>query len=81
MCIFAKYKNIFGEPRKGVHSYRLFDFAIIDILSTIIPVCIIGLYYNYDLKKITILILILFFIGEILHLLFCVNTKFIEILS
>jgi hypothetical protein len=81
MCIFAKYKNIFGEPRKGVHSYRLFDFAIIDILLTIIPVCIVGLYYNYDFKKITILILILFFIGEILHLLFCVNTKFIEILN
>ena len=49
MCIFAKYKNIFGEPRKGVHSYRLFDFAIIDFIFTIIPIYIIGLYYNYNL--------------------------------
>ena len=81
MCIFAKYKNIFGEPRKGVHSYRLFDFAIIDFIFTIIPIYIIGLYYNYNLKKIILLILIVFFIGEIFHLLFCVKTKFIEILN
>ena len=22
MCFFQKYKNIFGEPNLGVHSYR-----------------------------------------------------------
>jgi hypothetical protein len=81
MCIFAKYANIFGEPRKGIHSYRLFDFAIIDIIFTIIPIYILGLYYNYTLKNIILLILIIFFIGQILHLLFCVKTKFIEILN
>ena len=81
MCIFAKYSNIFGEPRTGVHSYRLFDFAIVDIIFTIIGAFLISKYYNYNLNKMIILFLIIFFIGQILHLLFCVKTKFIQILD
>ena len=81
MCIFAKYSNIFGEPRKGVHSYRLYDFAIIDIIFTMIGTFLIGTYYKYNFNKMIILFLIIFFIGQILHLLFCVKTKFIQILN
>jgi hypothetical protein len=28
--MFCKYKNIFGEEGKGVHSYRIFNIAIVD---------------------------------------------------
>ena len=81
MCIFAKYKNIFGEPEKGIHSYRLFNLAIIDIIFTIIGAYLIGIYNKNNLKEIIILFLIIFFIGQILHLLFCVETKFIKLLN
>jgi hypothetical protein len=76
MCIFSKYKNIFGEPNKGAHSIRLFDFAIIDIIMT----CI-GAYFIYKYYKINVwlMFLLLFIFGQILHALFCVKTKFINL--
>ena len=71
MCL-CKYKDIFGKPREGVHSYRFLDFAIIDIIFTIIGAYIISKYSNYNFYKI---LLFLFILGIILHKLFCVNTK------
>ena len=35
MFYFCKYKDILGKPGEGVHSYRLFDIAIIDVVLTI----------------------------------------------
>ena len=32
----CKYKNIFGEPNTGIHSVRIFNIAIFDVISTII---------------------------------------------
>ena len=29
MCIFSKYKDIFGEAGKGVHSYRFLNTALV----------------------------------------------------
>jgi uncharacterized membrane protein YcaP (DUF421 family) len=68
----CEYKNIVGEPRKGIHSIRLFDFAIIDILGTV------GL--AFILSKITGISFLLSFliwilIAIFLHWLFCVDTK------
>ena len=68
----CKYKDIFGKPRKGVHSYRFLDFAIIDIIFTIIGAYLISKYSNYNFYKI---LLFLFILGIILHKLFCVDTK------
>jgi len=31
----SKYKNILGEPGKGIHSYRIANLAIVDILATL----------------------------------------------
>ena len=28
--------NMFGKPGEGIHSYRIYDIAIIDVLFTII---------------------------------------------
>ena len=36
-----QYKDIFGKPNEGVHSYRLFDVAIVDLLLTILYMCIL----------------------------------------
>ena len=69
--IFCKYKNIFGKPKEGPHSYRLFNIAIIDVIFTIILAYIIKYVSNYNFINILI---ILFIIGIISHKLFCVNT-------
>ncbi len=69
---FCKYKNIFGIPKEGVHSIRLFDFAIVDIIATIIGAYVISKYTQYEFYKV---LLVLFILGIILHKLFCVDTK------
>ncbi len=75
-----KYKDLFGEPGKGIHKYRLFNIAIIDVILTIILAYIIYmLYYKYKRGKrnkfIFIGILIILFASSIvIHRLFGVRT-------
>ena len=33
-CPFKEYSTIFGKPNEGIHSYRIFDLAIMDIIFT-----------------------------------------------
>lgn len=30
------YKNYFGAPRTGLHQYRLFDIALVDVIATLV---------------------------------------------
>tara|TARA_B110000285_G_scaffold233462_1_gene307332 strand:- start:1515 stop:1754 length:240 start_codon:yes stop_codon:yes gene_type:complete len=71
MCIFKKYKNIFGEPKKGLHSFRIFDIAMIDLILTVLLAYIISKKKKYNFKK---TFFYLFLSGIILHQLFCVET-------
>jgi len=69
---FCKYKDIFGKPNEGVHSYRLFNIAIVDLVFTIIGAYLLSLYFtNYNFFTILFILLIL---ALLLHKLFCVNT-------
>jgi len=70
-CPFKKYSEIFGKPNKGVHSYRFFNLAIVDIIMTIIGAIIISLIFKINFF---ISFLFLFLLGIVLHRLFCVNT-------
>ena len=70
--MLCQYKNILGTVGQGVHSYRIFDLAIVDILFTIIGAYIIYLFIpriNYF-----IILISLFLLGIILHRIFCVRT-------
>ena len=67
----CKYKNIFGEPNKGLHAYRIFDIAIIDVLATILVAMILAYYTKYSFVGILIL---LFLLGIVMHRVFCVKT-------
>lgn len=71
MCIFQKYSNIFGEEKKGLHRFRIYDIAIIDVILTILAAIIISYYTKY---KFFIILIILFILGIIMHYLFGVNT-------
>ena len=68
----CKYKNLFGEVGKGVHSYRIFNIAVVDVVLTILGAYIIYLF-NPKFNFIYIL-LFLFILGIFLHRLFCVRT-------
>jgi fatty acid desaturase len=67
----CKYKNYFGEPGKGVHSYRIFNIAIVDVVMTLIGALIIS--YLSGIKFIWSA-LCLFLVGIFLHRVFCVKT-------
>lgn len=67
----CKYKNYFGEPGKGVHSYRIFNIAIVDVVMTLIGALIIS--YLSGIKFIWTA-LGLFILGILLHRVFCVRT-------
>jgi len=76
MDSLCKYKDIFGKPNTGNHKYRIFDIAIIDVISTILLAYIISFYT----KNFPLTLGILFIIGIIFHRLFCVRTTIDKIL-
>ena len=65
------YKDIFGNPYEGLHSYRVFDIAIIDVLLVLITVY---LYTSYTGQSFFECLIVAFVIGIILHRIFCVRT-------
>lgn len=67
----CKYSNIFGKPGEGVHKYRIFGLAIVDLVSTIIVAYLIHYFVGWKLWKV---IVVLFILGIIMHRLFCVRT-------
>jgi hypothetical protein len=67
----CKYKNVLGIPEKGIHQYRLFGIAIVDVVMTIIAAYIISIIFRLSFSKTAI---VLFLLGIVLHRLFCVRT-------
>ena len=43
----CKYKNLFGPLKTGIHSYRIYDIAVLDILVTMIVAYIISYFSKY----------------------------------
>jgi hypothetical protein len=71
MFDFCKYKGLFGEPGKGIHSYRLFDIAVMDVIQTIIGAFLISYFFKFSFWY---TLVGLFLLGIVLHRLFCVKT-------
>ena len=65
------YKNILGIPNKGIHSYRLFNVAIADVIMTIVGAYIISFIFKWNFIY---TLIFLFTLGIILHRVFCVRT-------
>jgi hypothetical protein len=64
ICIFKKYKNLLGVPKKGVHRFRIDNVAIVDYLLTLLVSFITSYITN-----------IWFLLGIFLHVLFGVTTS------
>jgi len=74
----CKYKNIFGKAGEGIHSYRIFNISVADVLLTILGAFIIHLFfpkYNFF-----VILLFLFALGIFLHHIFCVRTTIDKLL-
>ena len=79
----CKYKNIFGEVNTGIHTVRIFNIAIFDVLGTII----VGILLQFFLLRVfsfyidlTLVLVVLFSLGILLHRLFCVRTTIDKLL-
>lgn len=73
----CKYKNMFGEPGTGSHSYRLFNLAITDVSMTIVGGLLLAYFFKWN-PWYTVAGAFLF--GIVLHRLFCVRTTVDKIL-
>jgi hypothetical protein len=71
MSNLCQYKDIFGKLGEGVHSYRIFNVAIIDVVFTIIFAVILAKVFKWDIFR---TIIGLFILGIIMHRIFCVRT-------
>lgn len=67
----CKFKDIFGKPNQGAHSYRIFNIAIIDLIATIIGAYLFTYVFNipFWFSFILFIVLAIFF-----HKIFCVDT-------
>jgi len=73
----CKYKNIIGEPRTGLHQYRLFDISVFDVGVTVFA----GLLFSEIFKwNVWYTLGGLFLIGIIIHRMFCVRTTVDKVL-
>ena len=71
--MLCAYSELFGKVGEGVHSYRVFDIAVLDVLGTIIGSYLLqkNFFQEYTVLQVTVSI---FIIGIISHRLFCVKT-------
>ena len=65
------YKNIFGKVGEGPHKYRLFGFAIVDTVATLVLAFIITRYTKQDP---TLVFVALVLLSIIVHRAFCVES-------
>lgn len=69
--MLSDYKNIFGKPGTGAHSWRIYNIAIVDVLLTLL----VGFAISYFLKVNPGLAIVgLFILGIAMHRLFAVRT-------
>ena len=73
----CKYKNALGVPNNGIHSYRLLNIAIVDVILTIIGALFISIFFKISFIR---SLIFLFLLGIILHRIFCVRTTIDKLL-
>lgn len=86
-CIFnsiitstkEKIKKAFGEPDKGIHSYRIFNIAYLDVIFTMVGAFFIQRLFFPKRKYLEVLFLF-FLSGIFLHRLFDVRTTIDKII-
>lgn len=70
LCKYKDWFN-FGEPGTGLHSIRIFNIAIMDVLMTVIGAFLISKIFRFSFL---VTLAFLFILGIAMHRLFCVRT-------
>jgi len=70
--MLCQYKDILGKVGQGVHSYRIANIAVMDVLATVIAAFI--LHALFPAYSTLLIMVVLFGLGIILHRIFCVRT-------
>ena len=74
----CKYKDIFGKVGKGIHSFRICNIAVVDVVLTmLLAYCIHLMLPNYSFS---VILLLLFLLSIVVHRLFCVRTTIDKLL-
>ena len=79
MWYFCKYKDILGKPKTGLHSYRVYNIAVIDVLLTFLLAKFIQ-YYLLEETDFFLILCICFISGIVIHRVFCVRTTIDKLL-
>lgn len=74
----GQYRDIFGKPDEGVHKYRIFGLATVDIIGTFVAAAVISKYGKYSFIAVLLFLLVL---ATFLHWLFCVETAGLRLLE
>ena len=77
-CPLNKFKNVLGIPKRGVHSYRILNTAVVDYIFTLIAAFITSYATTIPLVLTTIG---WFILGLALHILFGVQTSTLTFLG
>ncbi len=67
------YKDILGKPKKGIHSIRVLNIAIMDVIMSIIGAYLLSIVFPYKHAFLYALCFV-FGSGILLHRMFCVRT-------
>ena len=68
----CKYKDIIGKPGTGIHAYRFYNIAILDVIITLIG----ALFISWVIKVSPYYVVpIVFLSGILAHRIFCVRTQ------
>jgi hypothetical protein len=69
--------NMIGVPGEGIHSYRIFNIAYVDVTMTIIGALLLAWVMKWNYLK---TIVGMFILGIGLHRMFCVRTTLDKLL-
>ena len=71
--MLCEYSELIGKVGEGIHSYRLFNIAILDVIVTMIGAYFLQkkFFSNYSYLQVLIVV---FIVGIISHRIFCVRT-------
>ena len=72
MCIFKRYRDIFGEVGKGVHSHKFLGVILVDNALTIILAALIAYFTKIPFP---LVIIATYLASIIIHYLFGVPTQ------
>lgn len=72
-----KLNEIFGKPNEGVHRYRIFGLAAVDLGATVLVAAIISYFWR---KNFFLILGGLFITGIVAHRVFGVKTKVDKVL-